>query len=108
LEKDPEFGIGHNMILVTRLNHSVLVLNSDLIETIETAPDTVVSLISGQKLIVLESPEEIVERVVKFRRAIVAPPFPATRRIPPGNSYPAAEFRGGNLAAVRDQGKDEH
>jgi flagellar protein FlbD len=108
LGKDPEFRIGHNMILVTRLNHSVLVLNSDLIETIETAPDTVVSLISGQKLIVLESPEEIVERVVKFRRAIVAPPFPETRRTPTANSYPAAEFRGGNLAAVRDQGKEEH
>ena len=106
MEKDPEFRIGHNMILVTRLNHSVLVLNSDLIETIETAPDTVVSLISGQKLIVLESPEEIVERVVKFRRAIVAPPFPATRG-PAGNSYPAGEFRGGNLAAVRDQGREE-
>lgn len=95
------------MILVTRLNHSVLVLNSDLIETIETAPDTTLSLISGQKLIVLESPEEIVDRVVNFRRAIVAQPFPATRGMPAGNSYPAAEFRRGNLAAVRDQGKEE-
>jgi len=94
------------MILVTRLNHSVLVLNSDLIETIETAPDTVLSLISGQKLIVLESPEEIVERVVNFRRAIVAQPFPATRG-PAGKSYPAAEFRGRNLAAVLDQGREE-
>jgi flagellar protein FlbD len=91
------------MIILTRLNHSVLVLNSDLIETIETKPDTVVSLISGQKLIVLESPEEIVERVIQFRRAVVAQPFPVTRRIPAGDNYPASEFRGGNLAVVRDR-----
>jgi flagellar protein FlbD len=58
------------MIYVTRLNHTPVVLNSDLIEHVETTPDTVISLTTGQKLMVLESPEEIVERVVKFRRSI--------------------------------------
>jgi flagellar protein FlbD len=58
------------MIQVTRLNHLPLILNSDLIEHIEATPDTVVSLTTGQKIMVLESAEEIVERVVQFRRTI--------------------------------------
>ena len=58
------------MIQVTRLNHLPLILNSDLIEHIEATPDTVVSLTTGQKIMVLESAEEIVERVVQFRRMI--------------------------------------
>ena len=60
------------MIPVTRINHVPLVLNSDLIEHIETTPDTVISLTSGAKLIVLESADEIVRRVVQFRRSIQA------------------------------------
>ena len=58
------------MIRLTRINHVALVLNSDLIEHIEATPDTVISLTSGQKLMVLESATEIIERVVEFRRAI--------------------------------------
>ena len=58
------------MIYVTRLNHTPVVLNSDLIEHVENTPDTVISLTTGQKLMVLESTEEIIDRVVKFRRAI--------------------------------------
>ena len=45
-------------------------MNSDLIEHIEMTPDTVVTLTSGQKFMVLESAEEIVERVIVFRRSI--------------------------------------
>lgn len=60
------------MIRVTRLNHTPVVLNSDLIEHIETTPDTVISLTTGQKLMVLESAEEIIDRVVSFRRSIHA------------------------------------
>lgn len=62
------------MINLTRINHLPLVLNSDLIEHIERTPDTVVSLTSGLKLLVLESPDEIIERVIEFRRAILASP----------------------------------
>jgi len=58
------------MITVTRLNHSQLVLNSDLIEWIETTPDTVISLTTGQRIMVRESSEEIVQRIMEFRRAI--------------------------------------
>lgn len=61
------------MIYVTRLNHTPVVLNCDLIEHIETTPDTVISLTNGQKMMVLESADEIIERVVRFRRAILSP-----------------------------------
>jgi flagellar protein FlbD len=59
------------MIRVTRLNHIPLILNSDLIEHIEMTPDTVISLTGGQKIMVLEGPSEVVERVVAFRRSIL-------------------------------------
>ena len=58
------------MIHVTRLNHTPVVLNCDLIEHLEMTPDTVISLTTGQKLMVLESAEEIIDRIVKFRRKI--------------------------------------
>jgi len=59
------------MIHVTRLNHTPVVLNDDLIEQIETTPDTVISLTTGQKIMVLESTEEIIDRVRTFRKSIV-------------------------------------
>jgi len=61
------------MIHLTRLNRSPLVLNCDLIEQIETTPDTVISMATGQKIMVLESTEEIIDRVRIFRRSIAAP-----------------------------------
>lgn len=64
------------MIQVTRINHLPLVLNSDLIEHLEATPDTVITLTNGQKLVVRESVEEIVKRVVEFRRSIQVPSFP--------------------------------
>jgi flagellar protein FlbD len=69
------------MIRVTRLNSSPLILNSDLVEHIETTPDTVITLTTGQSLRVRESAEEVVRRIVEFRRNIYWPgsspaPFP--------------------------------
>jgi flagellar protein FlbD len=61
------------MIHVTRLNHTPVVLNSDQIEQIEATPDTVISMSSGQKIMVLESTEEIIDRVRAFRRTILNP-----------------------------------
>jgi len=58
------------MIQLTRINHLPLVLNADLIEHIETTPDTVISLTNGQKFVVLEPAEEVVNRVIRFRREI--------------------------------------
>ena len=61
------------MIQLTRINHTPVVLNSDLIEHIEATPDTVISLTNGQKLMVREPVEEIVNKVIAFRRAIHRP-----------------------------------
>lgn len=58
------------MIYLTRLNQVPLVVNSDLIEHIEVTPDTVIVLTSGEKYLVLETAEEVIERIVKFRRAV--------------------------------------
>lgn len=58
------------MIWLTRLNRVPLVLNSDMIEHIEVTPDTVITLSSGQIWRVRESAEEVVERIVAFRRRI--------------------------------------
>jgi len=61
------------MIYVTRLNHTPVALNCDLIEHIETTPDTVISLTTGQKMMVLESTDEIIERIIRYRRSILFP-----------------------------------
>jgi flagellar protein FlbD len=61
------------MIQVTRINHVPLVLNSDLIEHVETTPDTVISLTTGHKFVVLEPADEVIRRVIAFRREILAP-----------------------------------
>lgn len=58
------------MIHLTRLNHIPLVVNSDLIEQIEMTPDTVITLTTGQKFMVLENAEEVIQRIVQFRRAL--------------------------------------
>jgi flagellar protein FlbD len=62
------------MIRLTRINQVPLVVNSDLIEHVESTPDTVVSLSTGQKFMVLESPDEVIARVISFRKAIGSPP----------------------------------
>jgi flagellar protein FlbD len=62
---------GDPMILLTRLNHAPMVLNSDLIEHIDVTPDTVITLTNGQILRVLESADEVVERSVEFRRRVL-------------------------------------
>ena len=59
------------MIHVTRINQTPLVLNSDLIEHLEATPDTVISLTSGQKYVVRETLDEVVNRIVEFRRRIL-------------------------------------
>jgi flagellar protein FlbD len=61
------------MIRLTRLNHSPIVLNSDLIEHIDVTPDTVVTLTTGQILRVRETADELVERIVEFRRRVSGP-----------------------------------
>ena len=61
------------MIRITRLNKTELIVNADLIEFIESTPDTIITLTTGQKLIASEPVEEVVERVIAFRRRITLP-----------------------------------
>jgi flagellar protein FlbD len=83
------------MIKLTRLNHIPLIVNSDLIDHIEMTPDTIVTLTSGQKFMVLETAEEIVEKVIVFRRSIFTkelycpnaePSTPGSSRLDPEHS----------------------
>ncbi len=61
------------MIRLTRLNRAPMVLNSDLIEHIDVTPDTVITLTTGQILRVRESADEVVERIVLFRKRVFEP-----------------------------------
>jgi flagellar protein FlbD len=60
------------MIQLTRLNNKPLFVNSDLIKFIEQAPDTLVTLITGEKILVLEKAGEVLDRILAFRRAVLA------------------------------------
>ena len=59
------------MIELTRLNGRPIVLNSDLIKTAEASPDTMLTLINGEKLIVREEIPEVVERVLAYRARLL-------------------------------------
>lgn len=64
------------MIAVTRLDGTPMILNIDLIEYIEQTPDTLISLADGAKIVVRETPEQIVERVIEFKRTVARPEYP--------------------------------
>lgn len=60
------------MIDVTRLGGFAMVVNIDQILTIEQTPDTVIALVNGDRFVVRESPEELVRRIVAFKRRAAA------------------------------------
>jgi flagellar protein FlbD len=77
------------MIKLTRLNGPSFVLNCDLIERIEATPDTVVTLIDGDRYLVTESVDEVVEKVRRHRATVLAisqqvegTPSPGLRVVP--------------------------
>lgn len=59
------------MIQLTRLNNKPLMVNSDLIKFVEQSPDTLVTLITGEKIVVLEKAEEVLARIIDFRRSVL-------------------------------------
>ena len=71
------------MIEVTRLNGNPMLLNSDLVKTAEASPDTMLTLITGEKLIVRETCLEVLERVLEYRAKLLAS---VARSLPPGVS----------------------
>jgi len=64
------------MIDLTRLNGHRMVVNCDLIKFAEAAPDTTITLVTGEKLIVLESCDELKERVLAYRAMVLAQAWP--------------------------------
>ena len=58
------------MITVTRLDKRVVVLNADLIKMLEATPDTIITLVSGDTLVVRESVEEVVRRAIDYQRQV--------------------------------------
>ena len=60
------------MIRLTRLNNALIVVNAELIEYVEAVPDTMITLTTGQKVLVLESVDEVIERVKEYRRSLHA------------------------------------
>lgn len=59
------------MIQLTRLNNTTISINSDLIKLVEQSPDTVITLLNGEKILVRETAEQILDRIVQFRRRVL-------------------------------------
>lgn len=62
------------MIKVTRLNGKEFVVNAELIQFIEETPDTVITLLNHEKIVVKESVDDVVRRVLEYRRGVRAFP----------------------------------
>lgn len=60
------------MIKVKRLNNTELIVNCELIEFVEETPDTVISLTTGKKIVVKETADELIEKVIKYKRNILS------------------------------------
>ena len=58
------------MIHLTRLGGTRFVLNAEMIREVETTPDTIITLSTGQKIMVAESVDEVVQGVLEYKRAI--------------------------------------
>lgn len=61
------------MIQVTRFNGSKFYLNAEMIRSIESTPDTVITLMSGEKMIVKEPSQEVVKKIIMYKRIINNP-----------------------------------
>ncbi len=59
------------MVQLTRLNNQLVMVNTDLIKFVEQSPDTLITLVNGEKFMVRETAEEIVRRIVEYRRLLL-------------------------------------
>jgi flagellar protein FlbD len=74
------------VIQLTRLNNSRLAVNCDLIKYVEEAPDTVITLLNGEKLVVRETTAEVIECVRQFRRSVLNPQSSARLPVSPAEA----------------------
>jgi flagellar protein FlbD len=75
------------MIELTRLNGNPMIVNSDLIKYAESSPDTVLTLINGEKIMVLETCPEVTDRIVAYRARLLG----EAARIQPAFAEPALQ-----------------
>jgi flagellar protein FlbD len=59
------------VILVHRLRGESLFVNADFIESIESTPDTVITLLDGRRVIVADSAADVVEKIREFRASVL-------------------------------------
>ena len=72
------------MIQLTRLNGHKLFVNCDLLKYAEASPDTTLTLLTGDKLVVLETCAEVVERATAFHAGVLCMAWPDTANAPSG------------------------
>jgi flagellar protein FlbD len=60
------------MIKVSRINGKEFVVNADLVETLEATPDTVVTLTTGKKLMVKDTVDEMIKKIVDYKKEVHA------------------------------------
>jgi flagellar protein FlbD len=77
------------MIQVTRLNNSVLLINAENIQSVEANPDTVITFLNRDRIIVKERAEEVSQRIVQYRR-ILKQTAARADDMPPNGLRPAA------------------
>jgi flagellar protein FlbD len=65
------------MIELTRLNGHHLIVNSDLIKHAEAIPDTTLTLVTGEKLVVLEDCDEVLTRTLRYRASVLQAAWPS-------------------------------
>lgn len=58
------------MIKLTKLNNAEIYINPDLMHSIECLPNTIINMTTGEKIIVKETPEEITNKIIEFKRNI--------------------------------------
>ena len=63
------------MIRLTRINDSLVVINAEMIELLEQSPDTIVTMTTGHKIFVKESVDDVIERVMEYKRSILNNPI---------------------------------
>jgi flagellar protein FlbD len=68
-----DFGMRGRMIHLTRLNGKKYYLNAGLIQTVEGTPDTVITLTNDVKLLVKDSPESVVQKIIEYQRLVHNP-----------------------------------
>jgi flagellar protein FlbD len=64
-----------SMVKLTRLNQHQVVINAEMIEFVEAIPDTIITLVSGKKLMVAESVDEVIDRIIDYRKSCNEPVF---------------------------------